>query len=511
MANLWRSLLACAVFGGCATAGAGGDFTSMSEAEMRATLNVPADMQVLYKDESGAALTRDEFMKRMHAGKSLALIKDPAKHTFTLKLANAGDMPETKPITSLPAFEFRNIAGTPVTSRSLAGKPTLLSFFFAECAPCIAEVPILNAFRLKHPEYNYLALTFDPPDVALAFIKQRKLEWPVVADTLEWQKSAGIKTYPTYVLLSEKGAVLGSGSGLDSDAMKDPKIGLASFEKWVADTRAGKGARPGPDDTGWTPLLDASLSKFDVYLSYRGDQIMSVLKGTAPATLKPVGLNPPQQTAFTTVKEGGAVTLRVSGEYYGCLVTKQSFRNYRFRAKVRWGDKKWEPRLKELKDSGVLYHSRGEFGVDYWKSWALSQEFQVIEHGLGEYWTQATSASDIRVAPKAAGAEAPRWDPDAPWMTFTAPNNHALAGSDEDRVGQWNQLELVCFGADCVHVVNGKVVMALRNSRYKSFDKYVPLDSGKLQFQSEAAEVFWRDLEIKPIAAMPAEYAGLFK
>ena len=29
----------------------------------------------------------------------------------------------------------------------------------------------------------------------------------------------------------------------------------------------------------WKPLLDAKLSQFDVYLSYRGDQIMSVLAG----------------------------------------------------------------------------------------------------------------------------------------------------------------------------------------------------------------------------------------
>jgi hypothetical protein len=45
----------------------------------------------------------------------------------------------------------------------------------------------------------------------------------------------------------------------------------------------------------WKPLLDANLSQFDVYLSYRGDQIQSVLKGTAPAGLKPVGFNPPSQ------------------------------------------------------------------------------------------------------------------------------------------------------------------------------------------------------------------------
>lgn len=261
----------------------------------------------------------------------------------------------------------------------------------------------------------------------------------------------------------------------------------------------------------WQPLLDASLSKFDVYLSYRGDQIMGVLKGTAPADLKPVGLNPPGQSVVSVIEQDGKPVLHITGEYYGCVVTRQEYANYRFRAQFKWGGKKWEPRLSEPRDSGILYHSRGPFGVDYWKSWALSQEFQVIEHGIGEYWTQATSAVDIRVDPKKPGEEAPRWNPKAPWMQFLAPNNHALAGSDEDRPGEWNTIELVCYEDDCVHVVNGKVVMALANSRYKQGDAFVPMTGGKLQIQSEAAEVFYRDLAIQPIDAMPKEYARYFE
>ncbi len=261
----------------------------------------------------------------------------------------------------------------------------------------------------------------------------------------------------------------------------------------------------------WKPLLDAKLSQFDVYLSYRGDQIMSVLQGKASPELKPVGLNPPGQNVFTMIEQDGKPVLRISGEIYGCATTRQEFSNYHFRASFKWGEKIWEPRLTELKDSGILYHSRGPFGVDYWKSWALSQEFQVIEHGIGEYWRQATSAFDIRADAKAPGAEAPKWNPQASWMEFSGSNNHALAGSDEDRPGQWNTLELVCFEGSCVHIVNGKVVMALRNSRYQDGDRTVPLTSGKLQIQSEAAEVFYKDLEIRSIEAMPREYRKYFE
>jgi hypothetical protein len=55
------------------------------------------------------------------------------------------------------------------------------------------------------------------------------------------------------------------------------------------------------------------------------------------------------------------------------------------------------------------------------------------------------------------------------------------------------------------------VVMALANARYRDGGKWVSMTGGKLQIQSEAAEVFYRDIEIRPIAEMPAEYAKYFE
>jgi len=283
---------------------------------------------------------------------------------------------------------------------------------------------------------------------------------------------------------------------------------LASAAMFVPEVRAADVA-PGP----WRALLDTKLSNFDVYLSYHGNDILNVIQGRAPKGLKPIGLNPKSQNVFSVVEQDGKPVLHITGEIYGCLQTKEAFSNYHLKLETRWGEKKWVPRLEEPKDSGILYHSHGPFGVDYWKSWALSHEFQVIEHGLGEYWTQASSAMDIRAdpgKPGAPGSDAPRWNPQAPWQEFASPNNHALAGSDQDRVGAWNRLELVCFEDDCVHIVNGLVVMALKNARYRDGNKWVPMTGGKLQIQSEAAEVFYRDIEIRSIPAMPTELAKYF-
>ncbi len=80
----------------------------------------------------------------------------------------------------------------------------------------------------------------------------------------------------------------------------------------------------------------------------------------------------------------------------------------------------------------------------------------------------------------------------------------------ENPPGEWNTLELICFGGKSLHIVNGHVVMVLQNSRYRKNGEIVPLKQGKIQLQSEAAEVFYKDIKIKNIDSMPAQYSNYF-
>jgi hypothetical protein len=52
--------------------------------------------------------------------------------------------------------------------------------------------------------------------------------------------------------------------------------------------------------------------------------------------------------------------------------------------------------------------------------------------------------------------------------------------------------------------------MALKNARTVDGATSSPMTGGKLQIQSEAAEVFFSDIEIRPMPVMPPEYAALF-
>jgi len=263
----------------------------------------------------------------------------------------------------------------------------------------------------------------------------------------------------------------------------------------------------------WTPLLDKTLSKWEIYQSFKFHE---GYKGAAPKDssgndIKPIGYNINKDHVFSVTMMDGEPVLKIDGDIYGCVFTKESFKNYDLKLKMKWGENKYSPRLNEDKDSGVLYHSQGPCGVEYWRTWMLSQEFQVTEKGMGDYWSQASSRSDIKARKDGNNYY---FDKNGTLMAFgsgTGNGNFCHAGEDAENKNGWNDIELITYGDKSIRIVNGKVVMALSNSRYMVGNEAKPLVEGKIQIQSEAAEVYYKQIEIKPINAIPAEYAAYFK
>ncbi|MDJ1470637.1 3-keto-disaccharide hydrolase [Xanthocytophaga flava] len=266
----------------------------------------------------------------------------------------------------------------------------------------------------------------------------------------------------------------------------------------------------------WTPLLDKKLSNWEIYLSFRHARDY---KGDAPkdesgSLIKPIGYNTNEKNVFSVIEEKGEPVLRISGEIYGSVFTKQEYENYHLKLKVKWGDKKYEPRTEKLRDSGILYHSVGESGVDYWRAWKLSQEFQIMEGHIGDYWNIANSAIDIRafLSEGDMNSVASTTQSFLPFGTGVPGRGFCLRSENYEKPNnEWNTLELICFQDKSLHIVNGHVVMVLQHSRYMENGKAVPLTKGKIQLQSEAAEVLFKDIQIRKIQAIPTEYATLFQ
>lgn len=57
--------------------------------------------------------------------------------------------------------------------------PVLLNVWSADCPPCVAELPLLQAFARQHPEWQVWLLSVDPPEPARAAARRHGLVAPL--------------------------------------------------------------------------------------------------------------------------------------------------------------------------------------------------------------------------------------------------------------------------------------------------------------------------------------------
>jgi len=257
----------------------------------------------------------------------------------------------------------------------------------------------------------------------------------------------------------------------------------------------------------FTPLLDAQLTQWEKWLGvpHRSYEVPGYVRGATPKEDPVLGLNRDPLGVFTAKVVDGEPVLHITGQVFGGLTTLQSYDNFHLRTQQRWGTRKWEPRLNAVRDNGILIYCVGEHGAGG-KNWMRSQECQVQEGDIGDWWPIAGALVDI---PIRVEGRSQIYDPKAP---LVAMKNRAFHGTDyhEKPSGEWNTIEVYSLEGNAVFRLNGRTVNVIRNSRYreKGSEQDIPLKSGKLQIQSEAAECEYRRLEIRPLSSWPQELAA---
>lgn len=261
-----------------------------------------------------------------------------------------------------------------------------------------------------------------------------------------------------------------------------------------------------PQPAGWTQMFNGrDLTGWETFLGkpHASVEIPGARRGLAGDYLEPLGVDVDPRHVFTVVQLDGAPAIRVSGEVYGALTTRESYGDYHLRFDVRWGEKRWPPRVEQVRDTGCCYHAAGPHGASY-GFWMRSCEFQIQERDFGDFYSLAGAIVDVEAV--AVDPSSPKSDlrhtPGAALVRGTT--RRAIKTADHERPrGEWNTLELICVGQRSVHVVNGHEVMRVSGIRHPSSDGDVPVTRGRIQLQSEGGEVFFRNLAIRPATALP--------
>ena len=218
---------------------------------------------------------------------------------------------------------------------------------------------------------------------------------------------------------------------------------------------------------------------------------------------------------FTVVDQiDGAPAIRVSGQVWGGLLTRDAYRDYRLVVEFRWGGLTWGDRKTRARDSGVLLHAQGRLGntgKDFNGPWLRSIEFQIIEGGVGDILPVAGYEEDgTEIKPAVTTTTRKDRDGETVYDAKGTPNTLSSGrinwwGRSEDwadRLGfrgpqdvespgfEWTRIEAVVEGGKLTYYVNGKLVNAASDSSFKE---------GRIMIQSEGAEIYFRRIELHPL------------
>lgn len=282
----------------------------------------------------------------------------------------------------------------------------------------------------------------------------------------------------------------------------------------VAVLLAGVGVRA---QSGWTSLWNGkNLDGWTTWMQKpsQTSEVPGLQRDADGKYTEPIGSGRDPLKVFTVDADvDGRPAIRISGEAFGELRTKRSFKDYHLKLQFKWGEKKWPPRDRSetRRDSGLLYHVHAEPGAEG-RTWARSIELQIQEHDVGDLYAVGSA---IAVRAKARPDTKPTvydYDPAGEWTFFSqsqgASGRCVKQPDNEKPTGEWNTVELIAFRDDSIHIVNGKVVMRLHGPVRIDAALPTPVTSGPIILQSEGAEVFYRDIQIRPITAVPAEFSA---
>lgn len=209
--------------------------------------------------------------------------------------------------------------------------------------------------------------------------------------------------------------------------------------------------------------------------------------------------------------QGGMLV--ISGQGFGGITTRQSFRDYHLVTEWKWGERTWnviDPvrpslnrRTDSARDAGILVHGVGEDGAAY-GNWLESIEVQIIEGGVGDFLVVGGKEKPSLTCAARADGRQYYFDPGSAPVTLRAgrfnwwgrdPNwTDTLAYRGPREVerphGEWNRLEVVCDGDRITTILNGLVVNVGTDSSHTE---------GKIQLQSEGAEIIFRKVEVRPL------------
>ncbi|MFM2278879.1 MAG: hypothetical protein RLZZ444_1110 [Pseudomonadota bacterium] len=248
-----------------------------------------------------------------------------------------------------------------------------------------------------------------------------------------------------------------------------------------------------------------SLAEFTPWLAYSNGTMFPSDESDRP--LGETGMG----DQFKVVERDGKPALYIVGKIWGAIITRRDLRDYHLHMRFKYG-RMWSK--DNPCNTGILFHSYGPNGA-FGGAWMSSIEFELQTRNVGMV---IPIGRDITTQIELGKGEGPglfggddfHYMPGGKTSTVRLPTPVRQAQDAERPLGQWNEVDLYAVGDNAAFVVNGRVQMALSHiARVDAAGANRPLGHGKVQIESEGAEVYVSELWYEPIRSVPDVVAGL--
>jgi peroxiredoxin len=158
----------------------------------------------------------------------IATRHDRSHNAAVLDPPSSGLLPRNavRPGDHAPTFHLTTLDGKPLDTKTLAGKPYLLTFWGSWCIPCTKEMPVLQkAYAQRKGSLPVVGVTYqDPASDSRAFVKQHDITFPVAPDNgIAVANAYGVIDVPTTFFVNGRGIVTDRVFGIESKAdLKQP-------------------------------------------------------------------------------------------------------------------------------------------------------------------------------------------------------------------------------------------------------------------------------------------------
>jgi hypothetical protein len=176
---------------------------------------------------------------------------------------------------------------------------------------------------------------------------------------------------------------------------------------------------------------------------------------------------------------------------FGGILTKDDFDSFHLSLEYKWGEKKFKPRDKMVRDAGILFHIKNDVSI-----WPSSVECQIQEGDTGDMWIiKAQAKSKVHDVIE-------NYDPNGVLQTKGIKDGFArfTRAYSWEKPG-WNKVDVIVNGDHAIYKVNGNIVNEAIDMKRWNADKgeWEPRTNGQILLQAEGAEIFYRNISLTKI------------